>query len=147
DALDPERISLMERLALLPETDQNEWLKTLSPEESVKLLGDWSVWARPNQVLPPGEWVSWLIQAGRGWGKTRTGAQSVREWVKQGFRRLGFVGPTSSDVRDVMVEGESGIIAVSEFDPKDMRPVYEPGRRRVRWPNGATAMLYSAEEP
>ena len=142
-----EHFSLLEKLAALPEPERCAILDKLTPQAASTLLADWKFWARPNQLPPPGKWVTWLIQAGRGWGKTRTGAQLVRHWVQQGVRRVAFVGATSSDVRDVMVEGPSGIIAVSEHDPENERPIYEPGRRRVRWPNGATAMLYSAEEP
>lgn len=86
----------------------------------------------------------WLIQAGRGFGKTRTGAEWVRDQVEnKGVKRVALVAPTAADVRDVMVNGESGIVGCSrdEFLPK-----YEPSKRRILWPNGATGMMYSAEE-
>ncbi len=88
----------------------------------------------------------WLFLAGRGVGKTRAGAEWIRAEVERGRRgRLALIGPTAADVRDVMVEGESGIRAIS---PPETRPQYQPTRRRLYWPhNGATAMLYSAEEP
>lgn len=83
--------------------------------------------------------------SGRGWGKTRTGAEWVRRLVeREGVRRIALVGATAADVRDTMVEGESGLLAVC---PPDYKPVYEPSRRRVVWPNGAAAYIYSAEEP
>jgi phage terminase large subunit-like protein len=86
----------------------------------------------------------WLLLAGRGYGKTRSGAEWTREQVKRGRRRLALVAPTAADIRDVIVEGQSGILAVS---PNSERPLYEPSKRRLTWPNGAVATLYSAEEP
>lgn len=95
--------------------------------------------------MPPGEWVTWLILAGRGWGKSKTGAQSVLEVVANGSAsRIALVAPTAADARDVMVEGESGILASAK--PWE-RPLYEPSKRRLTWPNGAIATTYSAEEP
>jgi len=84
------------------------------------------------------------VLSGRGWGKTRTGAEWVRAEVESGRRkRLALVSPTAADARDVMIEGESGILAVS---PPWFRPRYEPSKRRLTWPNGAIATAYSAEE-
>lgn len=83
--------------------------------------------------------------AGRGWGKTRVGAEWVRKQVeKNGRRRIALVAPTAGDSRDTMVEGESGILAIS---PPWFRPKYEPSKRRLTWPNGARATLFSADEP
>jgi len=95
--------------------------------------------------LPPsGDWRTWLLLAGRGFGKTRSGAEFVRIQIGEGRRRIALVAPTAADARDVMVEGESGILAVSP--PWDM-PHYEPSKRRLTWPNGAIATTYSADEP
>lgn len=106
---------------------------------------DWSRRARPDQQPPSGAWRTWLILAGRGWGKTRTGAEWVRSIVSAGrARRVALVARTAADVRDVIVEGESGILAIS---PSHERPTWEPSRRRLTWPNGAIATTYSAEEP
>jgi phage terminase large subunit-like protein len=128
----------------------------LTPEHAYRILYDWQVWARPTmrrpdgtytgQLPPPGSWRVWLFLAGRGAGKTRAGAEWVRAEVESGRRgRLALIGPTAADVRDVMVDGESGIRTIS---PAETRPVYQPTRRRLYWPhNGATALLYSAEEP
>lgn len=106
----------------------------------------WRKTARPAQVTPEGDWTVWVIMAGRGFGKTRSGAEWIREEVMSGRRkRLAFVGRTEADVRDIMVEGESGILAVCErykFSAK-----YQPSRRRVVFGNGAIAMLYSSREP
>ena len=109
------------------------------------LTKDWHVAARPSQLPPPGLWTIWLLMAGRGFGKTRTGAEWVRLQVEEaGKTRIALVAPTAADARDVMVEGESGILAIS---PDWNRPVYEPSKRRLTWPNGALATLYSADEP
>jgi phage terminase large subunit-like protein len=125
-------------------------LENLTDEEADDLLHTWELWARPNQlepaaVLENGEhWVTWLILAGRGFGKTRCGAETVIKWVREGHcRRIALVAEDSADARDVMVEGESGILACS---PRDFRPKYEPSKRRLTWPNCAVATLFSAED-
>jgi len=104
----------------------------------------WRDRARPEQVAPDGDWTTWIYMAGRGAGKTRAGSEWVHEQIDGGCRRIALVGATAADVRDVMVEGESGILATAR---PGMRPVYEPSRRRLTWPNGAIATTYSAEEP
>lgn len=109
-----------------------------------QLLYDWPLWARENQLTPTGDWFVWLILAGRGWGKTRVGAEQIRAWQEQGVKRFALIGQTPGEVRDVMVEGESGIIATS---PKWNMPKYEPSKRRLTWPNGAVATVYSGENP
>lgn len=101
--------------------------------------------ARPAQRMPPGEWDTWMVRAGRGFGKTRTGAESVRRRVNAGEARyVTLIGPTAADSRDVMIEGESGLLAVH---PPDTRPKYEPSKRLLTWPNGAIGHVRSAEEP
>jgi phage terminase large subunit-like protein len=117
----------------------------LSPAEARALLYDWPFWARPAQLPPQGNWRVWLLLAGRGFGKTRTGAELIRARVAaRTARRLALVAPTAADARNVMVEGESGILAVS---PPWDRPRYEPSKRRLTWSNGAIATVYSADEP
>ena len=110
------------------------------------LENSWPAIARPNQLPPPGDWWQiWLLLAGRGFGKTRTLAEWVCEQVASGQASwIALVAATAADARDVLVEGESGILAVS---PPWFRPVYEPSKRRLTWPNGAIARTYSAEEP
>ena len=101
--------------------------------------------ARIEQVEPEGEWAVWLLMAGRGFGKTRAGAEWVRERVSRGESgRVALVAPTPDDVRNVMVEGVSGLLRVS---PPWNRPVYEPSKRKLTWPNGATAFGFSSYEP
>lgn len=120
-------------------------IAALTDAEVERVLFDWTFWRRPGQA-PPSDWLDvWLILAGRGYGKTRTGAETVRENVEAGaWGRVALVGPTAADVRDVMVEGESGLLAVS---PPGWRPEFVPSKRRLTWPNGAVAFTYSAEEP
>lgn len=101
--------------------------------------------ARDKQMLPDGVWSTWMILAGRGFGKTRTGAETIRYWVETGQgKRIALVARTAADVRDVMVEGESGLLAIC---PPWNKPVYEPSKRRLRWPNGAIATTYSGDKP
>jgi phage terminase large subunit-like protein len=136
------------RLARLPKADRLEVLKSLSDDAARALLYDWrGFWARPEQVAPTTDWHVWLLLAGRGFGKTRTGAEWIRERVEDTAnpaRRIALVARTAPDCRDVIVEGESGILAIS---PSWNRPKYEPSKRRLTWPNGAMATLYSADEP
>lgn len=104
---------------------------------------DWSVLGRPSQQLPEGDWRTWLIMAGRGFGKTRTGAESIRRWVREGTcRRIALVGSSLHDVRSIMVEGESGLLGVHT---NEERPVFTPSKRLIEWPNGAIASLFGAE--
>lgn len=123
----------------------DRFLRALTPEEALALDYRWDWWARPEQLPPPGDWETWLLLAGRGFGKTRTGAEWVRQQVEaKHARNVALVGPTARDVRKTMVEGESGILSVS---PPWFRPLYEPSKLKLEWPNGAVAHLYSAEEP
>jgi phage terminase large subunit-like protein len=120
-------------------------LATITDEQAAVLLYDWDIWSRPKQKEPQGNWRVWLIMAGRGFGKTRTGAETTRRQIEEGKAgRVALVGRTAADVRDVMVEGESGILSVS---PPWFRPRYEPSKRRLTWPNGVIATTYSADEP
>jgi phage terminase large subunit-like protein len=126
--------------------DALERLSTsLSDGEAAALHFEWSAWARKEQLSPALPYEGWLVLAGRGWGKTRTGAELARAEAESGLsRRIALVAETSADGRDVIVEGESGILACS---PPWARPVYEPSKRRLTWPNGAIATLYDAREP
>lgn len=136
--------SLAGLLSSLSEGERMEVLQSLTGTELAALEWDWKFWARPNQLPPEGDWRVWLLLAGRGFGKTRTGAEWCRSQVDAGRGRLALVAPTAADVRDVMVEGESGMLAVC---PPWSRPIYEPSKRRLSWPNGAIATTYSADEP
>jgi phage terminase large subunit-like protein len=141
----PQVISQAERLAHIELRRREAALGALDEEASEALLADWQFWARPNQLPPPGDWRIWLLLAGRGFGKTRSGAEWVRRQVEQGKAcRIALVAPTAASARDVMIEGESGLLAIS---PEDKRPSYEPSKRRLTWKNGAIATAFSAEEP
>jgi len=125
-------------------------LAKLSDSELEFLCYDWEFWARLDQLVPDrcpchrGDWATWLILAGRGFGKTRVGAETVRLWIRQGYDRVNFIAATADDLRDTMVEGESGILSVCS---KDERPRYRVSKRRLEWPNGAISLLFTAEEP
>ena len=103
--------------------------------------------ARDKQLPPLGDWSTCMWLTGRGWGKTRTGAEEVRRRVvDEGMKRIALVAPTAADARDVMVEGESGILSVCHRAKVDVQ--YEPSKRRITWPgSGAIATTYSADEP
>jgi phage terminase large subunit-like protein len=116
-----------------------------TPREAEALAHEWAFWARPAQLAPAGNWTVWLILAGRGFGKTRTAAEWARaQAAAMPGSRGALVARTAADSRDVLVEGESGILAICA--PWD-RPVYEPSKRRLTWPNGSVATLYSADKP
>ena len=110
------------------------------------LANSWQTKARPNQRLPEGDWWSiWLLLSGRGFGKTRVLAEMANYWTTTGqYGRIAAIAATASDARDVLVEGESGILACA---PSWCRPQYQAMRRQVTWPNGALCTLYTAEEP
>lgn len=137
----------------LPQDQITKLILDLSDDEADALLHDWSVWARENQLPPEVDWSVWLNLGGRGSGKTRTGAEWVRGEIMSGKGRIALVGPTAADVRDVMVEGDSGIMNCCWKGDKDHkgrhlgRPNYEPSKRRLTWENGATAHTYTADEP
>ena len=132
-------------LASLPPEQIAAFLKRTSDRELEAIEHDWGWWGRPNQQAPRGDWRTWLLLAGRGFGKTRSGAECIRDQViHHRRRRIALVAPTAADARDVMVEGESGLLAIG---PPQERPHYEPPKRRLTWPNRAIATTYSADEP
>lgn len=98
----------------------------------------------PAQLPPTGDWLIWLFLGGRGAGKTRAGAEWVRAQVKGGVRRIALVGPTFNDVREVMIDGPSGLARIGI---ESERPRYEVSRKRLVWPNGAEGFAFSAEDP
>jgi phage terminase large subunit-like protein len=130
-------------LARLLQSAYSHLIQAEDDEELAKF--NWHRQARPNQLPPDGDWRTWLVLAGRGFGKTSTGAEWVREQIESGrCRRIALIAPTAADVREVMVEGESGLLNIC---PPNNRPLYEPSKRRLTWPNGAIATTYSADEP
>ena len=134
-------------LALCGVPADERWRGVMRMPPAVRraILEDWASWAHPGQVPPDGDWSIWLIRAGRGYGKTRAGA----EWVGAVARavpgaRIALVGGTADDVRRVMVEGESGLMA-SAWAEDGCRWLRDRGE--VRYANGATAFVFSAETP
>lgn len=104
---------------------------------------DWALNARDNQIPPDGDWRTWMILAGRGFGKTRTGAETLRHWVaEEKCKRIALVGGSLHEVRSVMVEGQSGLLNVH---PACDRPIYVPSQRIIKWKNGAVAQFFGAE--
>lgn len=116
-----------------------------TPAETRALLEDWALWGRPEQLPPPGDvWNVWLILAGRGWGKTKTGAEWIVSQAEDPGAQLALVGATSADLRDTMIEGPAGILkSAKSHNPA----IYEPSKRRVVFASGAVAQAFSAEEP
>lgn len=130
-------------LALQPSKTRNKVLDTLTDSEILALEYDWRFWARDKQRLPSQPFFVWVILAGRGFGKTRTGAETVREWVKSN-RYVNLIGATADDARDIMIEGESGILSVC---PNNERPEYKKATRKLVWQNGAESLIFTADEP
>lgn len=142
------------RLVELADDELEQLLAALDDEEAHALLFDWREWGRPDQVWQPGGEKYTVFSCGRGWGKTRTGAEAVR-WVAEHPReyfgtddkskwRIGIVGRTAGDVRKTMLYGPSGLMTIS--DPLFM-PVHNKSEGTLVWPNGVIATTYSAEEP
>jgi len=122
--------------------DRAAALASLSNDELAFLGRDWAFWADDAQLPPPKPWRIWLFLGGRGAGKTRAGAEWIAGGVRRGrMRRIGLVGATFHDARNVMIEGQSGLLSVSDG------AAFEPSNRRVKWANGAVADVISAEEP
>ena len=134
-------------LALLSAQKRQKFLQSLTPAELEHLQYDWRFWARPAQLAPPGNWINWLVLAGRGFGKTRTGAEWVREKVDSGqARKIALIGSTNDDVRNIMVEGTPDVPGLLDIWPPSKRPVYVPSKRTITFWTGAKARTYSAEK-
>lgn len=132
-------------LLTLPLEERKIAWRSLTESEQKELAWHWRLWARDVQCASAGDWRLWLILAGRGFGKTRAGAEWVREIAQSDSNaRIALVGASLGEARAVMVEGESGLLSIC---PPRRRPKFEPSLRRLTWPNGAQATLYSAAEP
>lgn len=126
-------------------TVQKKILAQYTNQELQCLQYDWKFWSRSKQRAPEWDWRTWLIHSGRGFGKTRTGIEWVRDNIERlGMKRGTIVAPTPADIRESIVEGESGFL---ECCPPWFYPEYKPALRRLIWPNGATVLLLSAETP
>jgi phage terminase large subunit-like protein len=133
-------------------------LSALEPKKAEEIRYNWRFWARPEQLAPQSTtdgkpWNNWLINAGRGFGKTRAGVEWCREQVMLGKRRIIAVAATNSDIERVMVKGESGFLAVCWSGDKTAKgvpmgyPEWSPTKRTLTWANGAQVTFFSAEEP
>jgi phage terminase large subunit-like protein len=119
-----------------------EAIERLSDAELAELAYDWRLWARPEQLPPPGDWVTWLILGGRGSGKTRAGAEWVRQLAAGGVGPIALVGETITEAIAVMILGPSGIMAAT---PPDERPKLSGAT--LHWPNRVEAMVLGASDP
>ena len=141
----PTAVKRAEYLLSLPPAQFRAMLARMSDHQRKALRTHWRLWAHDAQLPPAGEWQSWLIMAGRGFGKTRAGAEWVRSVAESDPNaRIALVAASLGEARSVMIEGESGLLATS---PWGKRPRFEPSRRLLTWRNGAQATLYSAGEP
>lgn len=120
-------------------------LSSLSPEEMNRLNHDWGFWARPNQTPPEGDWNTWVVLAGRGFGKTRMGSEWIRKLAHDNPGcRIALVAETAADARDVMIKGDSGLLSV---DPTLNEDCWSPTNRCLSWPNGSKAYTYNGTTP
>ncbi len=134
-------------IASLPASERADLLQNLTDKEAFAILYDWRRFlARPNQIQPEGDWVHWLLLAGRGFGKTKTGGETVREWASRPLAGpIHIVAPTAADIRKVMIEGPSGLMSCY---PPGEQPIYQPSLGHlITWPNGNIAYCFSADEP
>ena len=142
--------SLVDRMAGDDSTDDDEKLyralsNELDPDQRRSFEYLWEYVARAEQLPPPGDWRVWMIMAGRGFGKTRAGAEWVRMIADANPNaRIALISSSLAEARAVMIEGESGLLAICH---PDHRPHFEPSLRRLRFKNGAQAQLFSAAEP
>lgn len=132
-------------IASMPLASRKALFARMTVPKLEMLLNDWHFWARKAQLPPQGKWRIWLFMGGRGAGKTRAASEWVCEKVEnEEAKNIALIGNNMQDVRDIMVEGQSGILNIAR---KDFMPKFEPSNRRIIWPNGAKAMLFSAEVP
>ncbi|VAW22076.1 Gene Transfer Agent terminase protein, partial [hydrothermal vent metagenome] len=136
-------------MASLKKYDAVDFTRSFSDEEISSLEHEWLIWARGEQLPPPGDWTTWLLMGGRGSGKTRAGAEWVRALATGNDQcapvsPIAIVGETLSQARAVMVEGPAGILNIG---PANLRPKFDRSRNLLTWKNGAEAMLMSASEP
>src|SRR5262249_34466149 len=132
-------------LAKLTPAKRAAFVSALSRVEADALARDWDFWSHEAQRAPPGDWSTWLFMGGRGAGKTRAGAEFIREEVERGrATRIALLGETERDVRKVMIEGVSGLLAVPWRIP---RPIYRPSQGELIFPGHGVAQCFSAETP
>jgi phage terminase large subunit-like protein len=134
------------RLASLSPEALRDFLDKCGPREVLMLDAAFEMWANKGQLPPPGEsWRVWLMMAGRGFGKTRAGAEWINNIAQTGRKRIALVGANIDEARSVMVEGESGILAVARN--QGVRLKWEPSKGEIRWRSGSVATLFSGDNP
>jgi phage terminase large subunit-like protein len=134
-----------ERIAQLDPAALATWMAKHKPQDLWKREYQWDFWVRDEQRPPAGDWRVWFVMAGRGFGKTRMAAEWVRAQAEaDGSLRIALVAATLHEARTVMIEGESGLLAIA---PDEMRPIWEPSLKRLIWPTGAIANVFAASEP
>jgi len=135
--------SVLEQLRSQPNLRSK--LEKLSDAELHLLLYDWQTWARPEQLIPKSRpWGNWLIKAGRGFGKTRTGSETLRQWIKDGYKQCNIIVRTVGDIEKVLVKSKASVLNVC---PPEERPIWTANKRLFSWPGGATSFVFTAEEP
>ena len=138
--------AMVARLAELTPDEQRAWLKKCGAANVLILDANFEAWHNDGQKPPRTEgWRIWLMMAGRGYGKTRAGAEWIHRLAMQPGKRIALVGATIDEARAVMVEGVSGLIAVAGHYGVKLK--WEPSRGVLRWPSGSEAQLYSGENP
>jgi phage terminase large subunit-like protein len=143
---------MLELLSTFPEDVRMQMLAGMSENEAYLAMHRWDLWARPDQMAPSGEhWHTWLLLAGRGFGKTLAAMQFIRSMVcgdtplsKGNASRVAIIGDTAADVRDILILGDSGLLRIH---PSHFRPEWQPSKRRLVWPNGAYGLTFSAQDP
>ena len=132
-------------LGMTPE-EQRAWLKKCLPKDMLEIDAAFEAWAAEGQLPPSSEgWRVWLMMAGRGFGKTRAGAEWIHQLAMMGDKRIALVGATIDEARGIMVEGVSGLLAIARR--KRVKVKWEPGLKRLTWPRGSVAELFSGESP
>jgi len=156
----PQRITA-DYLRTLPSEEVKTALSQLTPQQAKELQYDYHFWARPKQIAPEGDWRVWFLNCGRGFGKTWTGVQWVRDQIKKGQKRIAAVAATNSDIERVMVKGDSGFLALCHEGDRDHKgnligyPLWSPTKRTLTWHKEgdhskreiAKVEFYSAQEP
>lgn len=138
-------LSMSEKFRALPLEYRKQQIAGMTDQQLAELRFVWAnYWARPKQQPPPGDWATWVVRAGRSFGKTRCGSGWVHKRAMETTRWMAMVARTPADARDNMIESPGGILAST---PPDERPNYEPSKRRITWSNGSWATIYSDEEP
>jgi phage terminase large subunit-like protein len=136
--------SIYEQIKALATDKREALIAWMKEKQFIEFYDSWNCWARAEQLPPAWHWRVWLLMAGRGFGKTRAGAEWVHHVAQTPGARIALVGATEEEVRRVMIEGSSGILNTAPIGGK---PVWEPSRGVVTFPSGAQAFVYSAANP